>query len=64
MTTQKTDNYALWQWGTIGLGVVAIGANVIGVLQTMEFADRCQPTPFIPCLQSVIRSDFENWRNK
>jgi hypothetical protein len=62
MFTQK--RYALFQWATVALGIVTIGVNAIGVHQLMNFADRCKPTPFIPCLQSELRNDFENWRNK
>ena len=62
--TQKTDNYALWQWGTVGLGVITIGANVAAIQQLIIFADRCQPEPFIPCLQAKLKADFENWRAK
>ena len=35
--TQKPDNYALWQWGTVGLGVVALGSLVVGIDQIRQF---------------------------
>ena len=38
---QKTDNYALWQWGTVGLGVVALGSLVVGIDQIRQFNNSC-----------------------
>ena len=67
MTTQKTDNYALWQWGSVGLGVVALASLVVGTDQIRQFNNSCLGAGILlPQCYSDRFAEMtgQNWRAK
>ena len=65
--TQKTDNYALWQWGTVGLVVITIGSLVVGIDQIRQFNNSCLGAGILlpQCYSDrLAEMTGQNWRAK
>ena len=39
--SKNNPNYGIYAWGTVGLGVVALGSLVVGIDQIRQFNNSC-----------------------